>query len=114
VCPPLPSGERPVDPDWCKPIHQAGGVWPIVGVAVFAVLVVAAGYFLVRRRPSSERGFLILTVVAYLMAGLVSVTIGNAFIGVSLRDMVADPSYLLQIPLWPLFVFSYLGGGYGR
>lgn len=103
------------DPDWCTGFHRAGGWGPIFPVIVFAVLTVAMTLVLVSRRTESPRRFLLLGVVVYLMIGLVSVTIGNASIGVSLGDMAADPlPHLLQLVLWPVMVPLYLSGDYGR
>lgn len=103
------------DPDWCEPIYQTGGWGPIIAVVAVAILTVAVAFRLAFRTKDSGRRFFVLFTVTYLMAGLVSTTIINAYIFVSLGDMVSDPlPYLLQILVWPLFLASYLGGSYGR
>ena len=113
ACPPTQVPRA--DPDWCTGIYRSGGWVPIVAVISGAVLAVALTFFLVTRLRDRNRRFVVLAMVVYLMAGLVSVTIGNANIGVSLGDMASDPlSCLLQLLLWPVFALSYLSGNYGR
>lgn len=112
ACPP---GEPPsAGPSCPDPIHQAGGVWPILAVVAVAVITVAVTFALAPRVKNQQRRFAALVVVVYVMAGLVSVTIINAFSGISLRDMGSQPvTHVLQILLWPGFVASYLGGNNG-
>jgi hypothetical protein len=97
-------------------VHRAGGWGPIIAVITGAILTVAVTFALAPRIKDRNRRFFVLGTVVYLMAGLVSVTVGNAhIIGVSIGDMVSDPvTYLWQLLAWPLFLMVYLSGGYGR